>query len=167
MTDTIKPPLPRRSKTFLHNMNFSSKTHKNCRTWPPLPPKKSPNPPISQQTHAKMVAEIGELQPRSGWRRASKFFFKIIIFVTLSTLRLPNPRNEEQDLEIKIKPTKMNIKPTNLQPRKKQQHRDETTNPLRWTTYIYNPQAAPQFCLSSTSPETINHHCPITQRGKL
>ena len=47
MTDTIKPPLPCRSKTFLHNMNFSSKTHKNSRTWPPLPPKKSPNPPIS------------------------------------------------------------------------------------------------------------------------
>ena len=44
MTDTIKPPTPCRSKTFLHNMNFSSKTHKNSRTWPPLPPKKSPNP---------------------------------------------------------------------------------------------------------------------------
>ena len=72
---------------------------------------------------------------RDWW--ASKFFLKkIIIFVTLSTVRLPNPGNEEQYLEIKIWSTEMNIKPTNLQPRKKQQHRDETTNPLKWTTYI-------------------------------
>ena len=61
MTDTIKPPPPRRLKTFLHNTDFSSKTHKNSRTWPPLPPKKSPNPLISQQIHAKMVAKIDEL----------------------------------------------------------------------------------------------------------
>ena len=83
-----------------------------------------------------MVAEIGELhcgqdRDKVRDRQASKFFLKIIIFVTLSTLHLPNPRNEEQDPEIKIKPTEMNIKPTNLQPKKKQQHRDETTNPLR------------------------------------
>ena len=102
-------------------MNFSSKTHKNSRTWPPLPPKKSPNPQISQQTRTKTVAKIsepivakiemkaetdelhcGQDRDEGRDRRASKFFFKIIIFVTLSTVRLPNPENEEQYPEIKI-----------------------------------------------------------------